>query len=169
LDLIAGESILQTLAEVSIAFAGFSGVVGVFGGGSALSDAERMLRVRMMITASLAAFFSSLLPLVLGQFDSASQRVWLLCCASLSVFFVVNSFTVYRRTSALAAVGKYSRPWFASVIYAINALIALALMLAAGPFLPGHSVYIGAIVWQLVLASLQFLMLVTQTRLRPAV
>ena len=31
-DLITGENILQTLAEVSIAFTGFSGVVGVFGG-----------------------------------------------------------------------------------------------------------------------------------------
>jgi hypothetical protein len=160
---------LQTLAEVSIAFTGFSGVVGVFGGGSALSDAERTLRVRMMITASLAAFFGSLLPLVLGQFDSATPLVWLLCCASFAGFVIVNSVGVYRRTGALAAVGNYSRPWFAPIIYTINAVIALALLLGAGAFLPGHSVYIGAIVWQLVLASLQFTLLVTQTKPRTAV
>jgi hypothetical protein len=64
--LIEGEGTLQLLAEVSIAFAGFSGVVGVFGGGSALSEAERSFRVRMLIVTSLAAFFGSLLPLVLA-------------------------------------------------------------------------------------------------------
>ena len=62
---------LHTLAEVSIAFAGFCGVVGVFGGGSALSEGERTFRVQIMIVASLAAFFGSLLPLALGQFESA--------------------------------------------------------------------------------------------------
>lgn len=159
---------MQTLAEVSIAFAGFSGVVGVFGGGSALSDAERTLRVRMMITASLAAFFSSLLPLVLGQFGFAFELVWFLCCVAFAGFFIFNSVAVYRRTGALASVGDYSRPWFAPIIYGINAFMSLALMLAAATLLPGHAVYIAAIVWQLVLASLQFLLLVTQTMPRSA-
>jgi len=153
---------------VSIAFAGFSGVVGVFGGGSALSDAERTLRIRMMISASLAAFFSSLLPLVLGQFESATPFVWFLCCSAFAGFVIVNSLGVYRQTGALASIGNYSRPWFAPIIYGINALIALALILAAGTIFPGYSVYITAIVWQLVLASLQFLLLVTQTKPRPA-
>jgi len=167
--LIAGEELLQTLAEVSIAFTGFSGVVGVFGGGSALSDAERTLRIRMMITASLAAFFGSLVPLALGQFEFPSSLVWSVCCASLAGFFVINSLGVYRRTSALAAIKNYSRPWFAPIIYGVNALIALALILAAVTLLAGHSVYIAAIVWQLLLASLQFMLLVTQTKSRSAV
>ena len=167
--MIAGEDLLQTLAEVSIAFAGFSGVVGVFGGGSALSDAERALRVRMMVTASLAAFFASLFPLVLGQFEFAASRVWPVCCAAFGGFVIVNSVDVYRRTGALAAVGSYSRPWFAPIIYGVNTLITIALLLSVVAFLAGHAVYVAAVVWQLVLASLQFLLLVTQTRSRSAV
>ena len=166
--LVAGEDLLQTLAEVSIAFTGFSGVVGVFGGGSELSDAERVLRVRMMIVASLAAFFGSLLPLVLGQFEFANALLWPLCCVAFAGFFIVNSLGVYRRTGALASVGKYSRPWFAPIIYGVNALIAFSLILATLMLVSGHSVYIAAIVWQLVLASLQFLLLVTQTKSRAA-
>jgi hypothetical protein len=95
--------------------------------------------------------------------------VWPLCCAAFAGFFVVNSLNVYRRTGALASVGNYSRPWFAPVIYGANALIALALILAAATLLSGHSVYIAAVVWQLVLASLQFSLLVTQTKSRSAV
>ena len=167
--LIVGDNLLQTLAEVSIAFTGFSGVVGVFGGGSELSDAERTLRVRMMITASLAAFFGSLFPLVLSQFESAAALVWPLSCLPFAGFFIVNSLGVYRRTGALAAVGSYSRPWFAPIIYGINGLIALSLLFATFALVSAHSVYIAAVVWQLVLASLQFLLLVTQTKARSAV
>jgi hypothetical protein len=162
--LIAGENVLHTLAEVSIAYTGFSGVVGVFGGGSALSEDERTFRIRIMILASLAAFFGSLLPLGLGQFESAAPRVWFVCCPLLAGYFILNSLSVYRRTNALAARGSYSRPWFAPIIYAINALLILALIAATVALLPGHAVYIVAIVWQLVLASLQFLLLVLQTR-----
>ena len=70
-----------SLVEVSIAFAGFSGVVGVFGGGSALSEAERTLRVRMMITASLAAFFG--LPYMAGAATFATGSGLLMALVTL--------------------------------------------------------------------------------------
>ncbi len=160
---------LHTLAEVSIAFAGFSGVVGVFGGGSALSEGERTFRVQIMIVASLAAFFGSLLPLALGQFESAARLVWFLCCPLFAGYVILNSLNVYRQTGALASGGDYSRPWFAPIIYSINLLLALALIGATFALLPGHSVYIVAIVWQLAVASLQFLLLVLHTKPRSAV
>ena len=157
---------LHTLAEVSIAFTGFSGLVGVFGGGSALSEGERTFRVRLMIVASLAAFFGSLLPLVLGQFESVTPLVWLLCCPLFAGYAVFISLNVYRQTRALASGGDYSRPWFAPVIHSISWLIALALIGATFGLLPSHSVYIAAIVWQLAIASVQFLLLVLQTKPR---
>ncbi len=160
---------LHTLAEVSIAFTGFCGVVGVFGGGSALSDGERTFRVQVMIVASLAAFFGSLLPLALGQFESAVPLVWFLCCPLFAGYVILNSLNVYRQTGALASGGDYSRPWFAPIIYSINLLLALALIGATFALLPGHSVYIVAIVWQLAVASLQFLLLVLHTKPRSAV
>jgi len=166
---IDGQNLLHTLAEVSIAFTGFSGVVGVFGGGSALSEPERNFRVRLMIVGSLAAFFGSLIPLVLGQFESLAPRVWLLCCPLFATFVILNSLSVYRQTRALASAGNYSRPWFAPIIYPLNLFLALALIGATFAFLPGHSVYIAAIVWHLALASIQFLVLVVRTMPRPAV
>ncbi len=167
--MIAGQDLLHTLAEVSIAFTGFSGVVGVFGGGSALSEPERNFRVRLMIVGSLGAFFGSLIPLVLGQFESLAPRVWLLCCPLFAAYFILNSLSVYRQTRALASAGSYSRPWFAPIVYALNSFLALALIGATFALLPGHSVYIAGIVWQLALASVQFLVLVVRTTPRPAV
>ena len=167
--MIAGQNVLHTLTEVSIAFAGFSGVVGVFGGGSALSEPERNLRVRMMIVGSLAAFFGSLIPLVLDQFEFLAPRVWLLCCPLLATFVILNSLSVYRQTRALASAGNYSKPWFARIIYPLSSLLALALIGATFTLLPGHSVYIAGIVWLLALASTQFLVLVVRTAPRPAV
>ena len=159
---------LHTLAEVSIAFAGFSGVVGVFGGGSALSEGERTFRVQVMIVSSLAAFFGSLLPLALGQFESAVPLVWFLCCPLFAGYVILNSLNVYLQTGALASGGNYSRPWFAPIIYSVNSLLALALIGATFALLPGHSVYIVALVWQLAVASVQFLLLVLHTKPRSA-
>ena len=167
--MIAGQDLLHTLAEVSIAFAGFSGVVGVFGAGSALSEGERTFRVRLMIVASLAAFFGSLLPLVLGEFESVAHLVWFLCCPIFAGYAALITLNVYRQTAALASGSNYSRPWFAPVIHSISSLLVLALIGATVGLLPGHSVYIVAIVWQLTIASIQFLLLVLQTKPRPAV
>ena len=160
---------LHTLAEVSIAFAGFSGVVGVFGGGSALSEDERTFRVRLMIVASLAAFFGSLLPIALAQFEFLAPFVWLLCCPLFAGYAALISLDVYRQTKALASRENYSRPWFAPIIHSISWLLVLALIGATFGLLTGHSVYIVAIVWQLAIASIQFLLLVLHTKPRSAV
>ena len=159
---------LHTLAEVSIAFAGFSGVVGVFGGGSSLSEDERAFRVRLMIVGSLAAFFGSLVPIALGQFESVAPLVWVVCCPLFAGYVILNSLGVYRQTRALESGGNYSRPWFAPIIYSISLLLALALVGATFALLPGHPVYVVAIVWQLALASLQFVLLVVHTAPRSA-
>jgi hypothetical protein len=122
-----------------------------------------------MIVGSLGAFFASLIPLALSQFESLAPRVWLLCCPLFAAHFFLNSFRVYRQTRALASAGNYSRPWFAPVIYPITSLLALALLGASFDVFPGHSVYIACIVWQLAMASLQFLVLVVRTTPRPVV
>ena len=167
--LIEGEGILQLLAEVSIAFAGFSGVVGVFGGGSALSEAERSFRVRMLIVTSLSAFFGSLLPLVLVEFEFLVPWVWTLCCPLMASIIAINSLSVHRQTGELASAGDYARPWFTPLVYVTNSLFVLALLGASVALLPGHSFYIATIVWYLALSSLHFLLLVVRTRPRSAV
>ena len=159
---------LHTLAEVSIAFTGFSGVIGVFGGGSALSEDERTFRVRLMIVASLAAFFGSLLPLALGEFEFMTPLVWLVCCPLLAAYAALISLNVYRQTRALAFGDSYSRPWFAPIIHSVSWLLVFALIGATFGLLPSHSVYIIAIMWQLAIASIQFLLLVLQTKPRTA-
>ena len=167
--LIEGDSTLQLLAEVSIAFTGFSGVVGVFGGGSALSEPERAFRLRMLIRGSLSAFFGSLLPLVLAEFALLTPWVWSLACPVLAALLVLSTLTVHRETRALASADDYSRPWFAPVIYLANSILAIALLGAAVSLVPAHGLYLAAVVWFLVLSSLHFTMLVIKTRRGSAV
>ena len=123
----------------------------------------------MLIVTSLAAFFGSVFPLALVQFELLVPWVWSLCCPLLAIFVASNTFSVNRQTRALASAGNYSRPWFAPLVYVTNSLLVLALLGAATRLLPGHSFYIATIVWYLALASLHFLLLVVQTKPRPAV
>jgi hypothetical protein len=151
---------LHTLAEVSIAFAGFSGVVGVFGGGSTLAEGERTFRVRLMIVGGLLGFLGSLFPLVIGQFESLRPHVWTICCPLLAAYVILNTIRNYRQTRVLASEGSYSRPWFAPFVYVFSSALAIALIFASLSILPGHAIYIAGVVWHLGLASLQFLVLV---------
>jgi len=150
---------------VSIAYAGFSGVVGVFGGGSKLSEAERSFRVRLLITASLSAFFASIVPLALAQFTDSGRVVWSIASLLLAGYIAFASVDVRRRVRSLEG---YSQPRFAPVVYTVSAALAVSLILGAAHLLPAHAIYISSIVWQLALASLHFVLLVVESSPRTA-
>ena len=47
-----------------------------------------------MIVTSLSAFFGSVLPLALGQFQSVVPSVWLLCCPLFAGYSILNTLNV---------------------------------------------------------------------------
>ena len=68
---------LLTLAEISIAFVGFSAIVIMFSRfGSGGESRFQSLQVSVIIQIGLLALFLSLLPLLLGLFPLNEVSVW---------------------------------------------------------------------------------------------
>ena len=86
---------LETIAEISVAFAGFAGIVGVFGR-SALAPEVRVWRVRTMILTSLLTLFGAMLPVLLGQFDASVSSVWRSSALALAFLTAAQLFVVAR-------------------------------------------------------------------------
>lgn len=72
-----GEGILQTIAEVSVAFTGFTGVVVVFGRGP--RDGARIVNTvafRGMLASSLQTLFFSVVPFLILAIGVAEPNLW---------------------------------------------------------------------------------------------
>ncbi len=70
-----GTRLLETIAEVSVAFAGFAGIVSVFSQ-STIDPGVRLWRIRLMIVTSLITLFLSLLPSALGESGLSGDNIW---------------------------------------------------------------------------------------------
>lgn len=92
---IEHSEVLLTLTEVSVAFAGFSGVVAVFGrpkiGDWSIGDRYRFLA---LVETSLAAAFLSLLPIGLTVVQLSPEFVWR-AGSILSVVYVATSYITH--------------------------------------------------------------------------
>jgi hypothetical protein len=122
------QEILLTLAEASVAFVGFGGVVGVFGisrSGEAIA-ADRG-RIRNLGEIGMLLFGLSLLPLLLGEAELS--RPWK---TSSGVFLVVWGALTFRaipRWIRLSRRGGYALDW---VFWCLNGAIALSLVILLG-------------------------------------
>lgn len=84
---------LETIAEISVAFAGFAGIVGVFGR-STLAPETQVWRVRTMILTSLLTLLAALLPILIGQFRAADALVWRVSALALALITAAQLFAV---------------------------------------------------------------------------
>jgi hypothetical protein len=135
--------ILQTLAEIAVAFAGFSGVVAVFGRSDPAnwSFADRM-RFRTLIRSSLFAAFFCALPFCLFALHLSEEAVWRTASTFFAVYLIYAVFLIWRSMSAAtpAEVAEISRPALTFLILMNLVGLALNLYNAAalgelGPFL----------------------------------
>ncbi len=161
-----GEGILGTIAELSVAFTGFTGVVAVFG---RRPDAEwaplEVFRFRVLLGASLAALLFSLLPFLLHHGGIAEARVWRVGSALVVLHLVVVAAL---DTRTLARVRRESdQPIFfaletavaafALVVFLIQVLNALG-QLASVSF----SAFLAALVYYLFVSAVNFVRLLSR-------
>ncbi len=87
-----GQSALEIVAEVSVALAGFTGVVAAFGsrGGRGWTALD-VLRFKMMLGTSLGALLFSLLPMALHHLGLTESTTWATSSALLLLFLVGNA------------------------------------------------------------------------------
>ena len=146
--------LLHTLAEVSIAFVGFSTIVAALQSGG--DAAFKVYSIRDVAIVGLVVLGACVLPLVLGTFGVGHETLWRVASLALSVGWI---------TSAVWGIRSYSRNVESSIrpkyliVGPITGLIANPL-LWYNAALPGPSagpIYGLAVILPLVFASVSFI------------
>jgi len=155
---VQAEQALAVLAEVSVAFAGFSGIVSVFRHRRPdhWSDLDRF-RFRFMVEFSLATLALALLPFFLAELGLSERGVWslssvVLCAGAL--FYLVRSALRVRR---LVLAGEPVSQRLAWLSIAVGVAVAgSALLNAVGLFARPSGVYLAGVGGCLFVSSAMF-------------
>ncbi|HEX5788345.1 MAG TPA: hypothetical protein VFY03_09210 [Woeseiaceae bacterium] len=163
---------LQTIAEIGIAFAGFSGLVIAFRRKAGPLTAVHRYRLRILLTLAFGALFLALLPDVLASARIDPVTAWRVAAGIAALFssvFLAWWCAVSRRMVRI--VPEIFHRFAVIRIVTGHAMMALLLWaVACGPLeAQGAPVYLGALAWYLVHAAQQFWrMLFIQPRERQA-
>ena len=144
-------------AEVSVAFAGFSGLIATY----QFNDEAKVKRgdvvgLTMIVQFSLQAAFFCVIPLLLEIFQMEVAKIWTVCSLLAVVSMSYSGYSIDRNIRGV--VKKRSVRVFFGLLQGINGLIILGLILnsmdivfhrEAGPF-------ITAIIWSLGLVGYMF-------------
>jgi hypothetical protein len=159
---------LQTIAEISIGLAGFSGLVVALRKGSGSLDEIQKYRLRILFSLSFGAMFLSLLPDTLVNFGVPDERVWFDSSAGIfgySLLFIAWWIVSSRR---MARIAPEIFNWMAFSTMATGHTIVLLLQLAIVlGFLENRAPGVIALglIWYLIHAAQQFVrMLFVQPR-----
>ena len=158
------ETILNTLAEVAVTLAGFSGVAVVFRLRGAQSWSPTELRyLWLLIGDSFLVLFFSLLPFPLALANWSSEALWGLCNALLGSWFIVGDVLALRgeRRDRIAQQ-LITVPVISPILYvmSIGALaMGIALWLSALDLLVsrGQAAYVLGLIALLAFAAVEFL------------
>jgi hypothetical protein len=158
---LQGAGILQLIAEVAVALAGFSGVVVALGrrSGGAWASSDKT-RLRTMLDLSFLAAFLAIMPFILfhGGLESSSIWAW-----SSGLGALVMGVRLIRALPQLASIWRdssVSRPLVATM-RSLQAAIVLVLAANATGFGLGQSFtpYLIALVGLLAMSALMFVRL----------
>lgn len=162
--------LLLTVAEVSVALAGFASVVSIFG--QRISNVDPRIsyhRLRIMVELSLTATAFSLVPVMLAATDLSASANWRL--SSLMFVAVATSHMVFRYARLRRAASNPDQVRFNATTWAwvgTGALAQLGLFLVVVGALPRGqaAAYLFALSYQLGLTGLYFLRLLESFRPR---
>lgn len=151
--------ILQTIAEVAVALAGFSGVVAVLGQrGRGNWSLEEILQLRTLVEPSLVALFGSLLPGTIQLAFESEPLVWRLSNAALALLGVAAGAAFIAR-SRFASTTTGQRVLFVLALLAIGA----QLLAAVGVLGRYELVFVIGLIVALIVAAYNFLLLLFPT------
>lgn len=162
--MVQGEGILQTIAEISVAFAGFTGVVVAFGRrpqhGSGSIDAHAF---KAMLAGSFQALFFSILPFLLAASGLSEPGLWRVASALMLLGLALGA-AVDVRYARVADRTQWTR--FDRVLPLVIPLFGITAIAALGANLFGmversFAPYLGGLVFFLFFSSIMFVRLLT--------
>ena len=149
---MSDSDILLTIAEVAVAFAGFSSLVGILGQRSSLDD-PRVLGVRMraMLLSSLLVVAFSILPVVMARYGATPELLWR--SSSLALLVASGAFLVWVLLS-FRALGRpaMTRTWVQRFIILPTVLLtltSLVMLLLVNVMLARPAIYLTALLLML--------------------
>jgi len=154
--------LLMGIAQISIAFVGFSAIVEVVRDRTQheRSQFENML-ARTMIEFGFQALFLALLPLIVFRYvPDHSNSIWHALLA-LAVIVLVGEFVVYRRRRGRIAKSTFLMPRVFLGWASANALVALGAMASLAGLFPIDAAYVATLVWLLISGSISFVVIVS--------
>jgi hypothetical protein len=150
---------LQTIAEISIAFAGFSGlIVALRKNIGPLTEVEKY-RLRILLTLAFGAMFLSFLPEVLENFRLEAHDIWVYASSALCLYSIIFlGWWTYASRRFMAAFPEIFQLSAFSRMAAGHIGIVLLQLAAIFSLITdkGAAVYMTALVWYLIHAAQQF-------------
>jgi hypothetical protein len=153
------ESLLLTIAEVSIGFAGFAGIVALFGRRAAGSwSTADHVRFDALIRFALLSLFAAFAPLAIHYISPDHGSPWRLASAIFGLVLLLLFWTGRRRIAEIRASGDSEANvrggW---VLLGAYALVGLGLLLNAVGAFPGEAApYLVALFLSLIMTGLMF-------------
>jgi hypothetical protein len=150
---------LQTIAEISIAFAGFSGlIVALRKKVGPLTEIEKY-RLQILLTLAFGAMFLSFLPEVLESLGIGEHDTWVYAGSALFVYSAI--FLVWWIYASRRFVRAFPEIFHWSAFFRMAAgHVAVMLLQVSAIFSlvvdKGAAVFVIALVWYLVHAAQQF-------------
>lgn len=151
----------QTLAQITVSFAGFAGVVNTLGR-SNLNAKARSFRIRSLIGWSLFSFFFSILPFFISQFGLSELQVWRICCFLIAVGQTTGTALVWMQLIPLYRERLLDSKPIAIFITCISIIIVIALFASSFKVFPEleAGIYLTGVLWALAQACYLFVRLV---------
>jgi hypothetical protein len=150
---------LQTIAEISIAFAGFSGlIVALRKNVGPLTELEKY-RLQILLTLAFGAMFFSFLPEVLEGLGNGEHDTWVYAGSALCTYSIV--FLVWWTYASRRFARAFPEIFHWSAFFRMTAgHVAVVLLLLSAIFSlvvdKSAAVFVIALVWYLIHAAQQF-------------
>jgi hypothetical protein len=151
---------LQTVAQVSVAIAGFAALISAFRGQDRQWDRREITGRNTILEMSLAAAFFALIPFPIESVlvELRLVGVWRICSAGLLIFLILWNIFSYRRIASTAGLQSYNsaiNQVFAVILVVVNIFLALNII-----FWGTASVYMFGLIWMLLVSGTQFMLFI---------
>jgi len=154
---------LLVLAEITTAFAGFSGVIAALGKDWDWDDKARF-RFQNLLAISLCTILLCLLPIALNFYALSQWYIWTISSVAMALFafgFFIFRAPIARRLISTDPDDRAGNAVGRTFLITLSATVVL-LGLGATSVVNQVAAYVSGLVAYLVLSGLQFVLLVTR-------
>ena len=161
------KDLLEILAQIFIAFGGFSGVIAAFST-IRLSPGATVFRVRALVIVALFSLVASILPFLVVAFSTSEAVALRICAFLLGVGICGVGLWVGRQLSLLYSARLLDTQLYAAMLCIVAAPIVVGLFAVSGglPYEMGAAIYLSGLFFGLVLCSYYFVMVIFAVEIR---